>query len=47
MEKQPEQLKFTQPKYPNIKTKPAYKDIAPIFIEQITLFRHVSKTQRR
>ena len=34
---------FTQLKNPNNKTKPAYKYIAPIVIEQMTVFHHVSR----
>ena len=38
-----EQLMYTQPKDPNNKNKPAYKNIAHIVIEQITPFLLVSK----
>ena len=44
MEQQPEQHMFTQPNDPNNNKQNLHtKNIAPIVIEQITLFHHVSK----
>ena len=40
IKQQPEQLMFTKRKYPNNRTKPAYKKIGPIVMRPITHKKH-------